>query len=431
MTAAYESTPPAGHTFIDDQAYRDPAELKAEKRQDPIDQLRSYLLSRGDLTPEAWEQLRQAARAQVSASHGQAIQFSPPDPGTASDHIFFNGGQPQQGGLRPVNSLPTLGSETSQPSEPRINLIDLVRQTLESEMALNPRLLVFGEDVGVKGGVHGAERVFDTSLSEEGIIGRSMGLAYAGLLPVPEIQFRKYADPAYEQIADFGTIRWRTANNFAAAVVIRIPVGYGKTTGDPWHSVTGEAIYAHTLGWRIAFLSNADDAAGLLRTALRGDDPTFFFEHRALLDTSPARQPYPGDDFCLPFGAANRLVTGDELTIISWGETVHRCLEASRDYPGRIMVLDLRTLIPWDKDTILESVQNTGKTLIVHEDTQTAGFGAEISAMIAVEAFTDLDAPVQRLATPDIPIPHDVGMMASILPNVEKIKGKIDQLLAF
>ncbi|MCJ7536909.1 MAG: thiamine pyrophosphate-dependent enzyme [Anaerolineales bacterium] len=170
-----------GHTFIDDQAYRDPAELKAEKRQDPIDQLRSYLLSREEFTAEAWEQLRQTARAQVSASLEQAIQFSPPDPGTASDHIFFNGAQPQQGGLRPVNSLPTMGSETSQPSGPRINLIDSVRQTLESEMALNPRLLVFGEDVGVKGGVHGAtrdmqnrfgaERVFDTSLSEEGIIG--------------------------------------------------------------------------------------------------------------------------------------------------------------------------------------------------------------------------------------------------------------------
>lgn len=258
-----------------------------------------------------------------------------------------------------------------------------------------------------------------------------MGLAYAGLLPVPEIQFRKYADPAYEQIADFGTIRWRTANNFAAPVVVRIPVGYGKTTGDPWHSVTGEAIYAHTLGWRIAFPSNAEDAAGLLRTALRGDDPTFFFEHRALLDTSPARRPYPGDDFCLPFGAANRLVIGDELTIISWGETVHRCLAANRDYPGRITVLDLRTIIPWNKDTVLENVQNTGKALIVHEDTLTAGFGAEISAMIAAEAFTDLDAPVQRLATTDIPIPYNVSMMASILPNVEKIKGKIDQLLAF
>ncbi|MCK4727096.1 MAG: hypothetical protein KAT29_14890, partial [Anaerolineales bacterium] len=271
----------------------------------------------------------------------------------------------------------------------------------------------------------------DTSLSEEGIIGRSMGLAYAGLLPVPEIQFRKYTDPAYEQIVDFGTIRWRTANNFAAPVVVRIPVGYGKTTGDPWHSVTGEAIYAHTLGWRIAFPSNAEDATGLLRTALRGDDPTFFFEHRALLDTSPARQPYPGDEFCLPFGKANQLMKGDELTIISWGETVHRCLAASLDFPDRVTVLDLRTIIPWDKETVLESVRKTGKALIVHEDTLTSGFGAEISAVISAEAFTDLDAPVQRLATPDILIPYNLSLMDSSLPTEEKIKVKIQELLAF
>ena len=159
-------------------------------------------------------------------------------------------------------------------------------------MARNQRILVFGEDVGVKGGVHGAthdmqrhfgsQRVFDTSLSEDAIIGRSTGLALAGLLPVPEIQFRKYADPAHEQISDLGTLRWRTANHFAAPVVVRIAVGFSKKTGDPWHSMTGEAVFAHTLGWRIAYPSNAEDAVGLLRTALRGDDPTFFFEHRAL-----------------------------------------------------------------------------------------------------------------------------------------------------
>ena len=302
-------------------------------------------------------------------------------------------------------------------------------------------MLVFGEDVGLKGGVHGAtrdmqikfgvDRVFDTSLSEEGIIGRSMGLAYAGLLPVPEIQFRKYADPAFEQIADFGTIRWRTANNYGAPVVVRIPVGYGKTTGDPWHSVTGEAIYTHTVGWKIAFPSNAEDAVGLLRTALRGDDPTLFFEHRALLDTSPARRPYPGDGFCLPFGRASKLLSGNELTIISWGEAVHRCVAASQDFPGRITVLDLRTIIPWDKESILDSVHSTGKVLVVHEDTLTSGFGAEISAVIAEEAFAYLDAPIRRLATPDIPIPYNVELMESILPNVDKIKNLIIEMLAF
>jgi 2-oxoisovalerate dehydrogenase E1 component len=299
-------------------------------------------------------------------------------------------------------------------------------------MERNPRVLVFGEDVGVKGGVHGAtldmqkhfgpQRVFDTSLSEEGIIGRSVGLALSGLLPVPEIQFRKYADPAHEQISDLGTLRWRTANQFAAPVVVRMPVGYGKKTGDPWHSVTGEAIYAHTLGWRIAYPSNAEDAVGLLRSAMRGDDPTFFFEHRALLDTAEGRRPYPGDDYCLPFGQATIMSHGDELTVITWGEMVHRCIQAARTFPGRITLIDLRTIIPWDKPCVLESVHQTGKVLIVHEDTLTGGFGAELAAVIAEEAFGDLDGPINRLATSDIPIPYNVAMMEATIPSVDHIQ---------
>jgi 2-oxoisovalerate dehydrogenase E1 component len=429
-----------GHTFIDDQAYKDPGQVAAEEEQDPVNKLQSFLVRENILT-ESWDDLLEFARREVTSSYELARQYSPPDPANASDHLFFSGSPPRQGGLRPENALPNLGSDQPHPEGARINLIDAVRRTLVSEMELNQRLLVFGEDVGLKGGVHGAtrdmqlkfgvDRVFDTSLSEEGIIGRSMGLAYAGLLPVPEIQFRKYADPAYEQIADFGTIRWRTANNYGAPVIVRIPVGYGKATGDPWHSVTGEAIYAHTLGWKIAFPSNAEDAVGLLRTALRSDDPTLFFEHRALLDRSPARRPYPGDGFCLPFGRASKLISGDELTIISWGEAVHRCVAASKDFPGRITVLDLRTIIPWDKETILDSVRRTGKVLVVHEDTLTSGFGAEISAVIAEEAFADLDAPIRRLATPDIPIPYNVEIMESMLPNVEKIKNLIIEMLAF
>jgi 2-oxoisovalerate dehydrogenase E1 component len=431
----------SGHTFIDDQAYKDPAQIEAEVQRDPLKQLRTYLSKRSIISTIEWDMLQADAREQVSIALDGAERMPHPDPEGAAHYLFYEGTLPEQGGLRPENALPDLGSESPQPSGPRINLIDAVRRTLETEMHLNPRLLVFGEDIGVKGGVHGAtrdmqshfgnERVFDTSLSEEGIIGRSIGLALAGLLPVPEIQFRKYADPAYEQINDIGSIRWRTANNFAAPLIVRIPVGYGKTTGDPWHSVTGEAIYAHTLGWRIAFPSNAEDAVGLLRSALRGDDPTFFFEHRALLDTSAGRRPYPGEDYCLPFGVAAKLVTGDDITVISWGESVHRCLAASAEFPGQVTVLDLRTIIPWDKDTVFDSVQHTGKVLIVHEDTLTAGFGAEVSATIAAEAFTDLDAPIHRLATTDIPIPYNEPMMEAVIPSIERIKTKISELLAY
>jgi 2-oxoisovalerate dehydrogenase E1 component len=256
-------------------------------------------------------------------------------------------------------------------------------------------------------------------------------MALAGLLPVPEIQFRKYADPAHEQISDLGTLRWRTANKFAAPVVVRIPVGFGKKTGDPWHSMTGEAVFAHTLGWRIAFPSNAEDAVGLLRSALRGDDPTFLFEHRALLDTPEGRRPYPGDDYCLPFGKAAQLTEGDELAVVTWGGMVPRCLEAQRDFQGRVSVVDLRTIIPWDQETVLESVRRAGKVLVVHEDTWTAGFAGEIIATIVEEAFTDLDAPASRLATPDVPLPFNINMMESVLPSVERIRERIQYLLDY
>jgi 2-oxoisovalerate dehydrogenase E1 component len=319
--------------------------------------------------------------------------------------------------------------------------LDAVRRVLEVELERNNRALVFGEDVGVKGGVHGAtldlqlkfgpERVFDTSLSEEGIIGRAIGLAYAGLLPIPEIQFRKYADPATEQINDCGWIRWRTAGQFAAPMVIRIPVGFGKKTGDPWHSVTGEAIFAHTLGWRLAFPSNAADAAGLLRTALRGNDPTLFFEHRALLDTAPARRPYPGDDYALPFGSAAVVQIGRSLTVVTWGAMLYRCLEAAQGWPGEVEIIDLRTIVPWDRAAVLESVRKTGKCLVVHEDTITAGFAGEIIAVIAAQAFEYLDAPVQRLASADCPVPYNPVLMQQVVPGVEAVSAALAALLAY
>jgi 2-oxoisovalerate dehydrogenase E1 component len=429
-----------GHTFIDDQAYKSKELREEEARRDPLVRLHDFLTAQG--TPEErWNQMLEDVRNDLAEALAEAESYPEPEPAEAERHLFYEGSPPAQGGLRPEKALLPMGESTSRPSGPRLNLVDAVRRTLETEMKQNPRLLVFGEDVGVKGGVHGAtldmqnhfgpERVFDTSLSEEGIIGRAVGMAAAGLLPVPEIQFRKYADPAHEQISDLGTLRWRTANNFAAPVVVRIPVGYGKKTGDPWHSVTGEAVYAHTLGWRIAFPSNAEDAVGLLRTALRGDDPTFFFEHRALLDTSEGRRPYPGDDFCLPFGKAARLTEGDELTIITWGEMVHRCLAAGKDFSGRIDLLDLRTIIPWDRECVLESVRKTGKALIIHEDTRTGGFAGEITATIHENAFTYLDGPVVRMTTPDIPVPYNVSMMNAVLPGVEKIKGKIREMLDF
>lgn len=425
-----------GHSFTDNQAYKTAEQRAEEASRDPLLRLRAYL------TDLDWEALEKEVEREVLVALEVALARPEGDPATATQHLFYAGQAPEVGGLLSEKiALPTGHAESPLTQGPRINMLDAIRKTLETELAQNPRAVIFGEDVGAKGGVHGAtldlqhkfgaERVFDTSLSEEGIIGRAVGMALAGLLPIPEIQFRKYADPATEQINDCGTLRWRTAGKFAAPMVVRIPVGYGKKTGDPWHSVTGEAVYAHTLGWRLAFPSNAADAVGLLRSALRGHDPTIFFEHRALLDTAPSRRPYPGDDYLVPFGQAAIVQAGHALTVVTWGEMVHRCLEAAQAWPQQIEVIDLRTICPWDQTTVLESVRKTGKCLVVHEDTLTNGFAGEIIAVVAQEAFQDLDAPVARLATPDCPIPYSPALMAGVVPSAQTIAQRLVDLLAF
>jgi 2-oxoisovalerate dehydrogenase E1 component len=299
-------------------------------------------------------------------------------------------------------------------------------------------VLVFGEDVGPKGGVHavtlglqdkfGKARVFDTSLNEEGIVGRAVGMALAGLMPVPEIQFRKYAEPATEQINDCGTMRWRTHNRFAAPMVLRIPGGFFKC-GDPWHSQTNEVQFVHNPGWKVAVPSNAADAVGLLRASLRGNDPVIFFEHRAMLDDPWARRPWPGDDYVLPFGRALKTKQGDRITIVSWGAMVPRCEAAAEGISAD--VIDLRTLMPWDREMVLHSVRRTRRCLIVHEDLRTGGFGAEIAAVVADEAFLDLDAPVARVTMPDIPSPHHPRLLESAVPSVARIRAEIDRLVGF
>ena len=425
-----------GHTFIDNQAYKTEEEIKAERQRDPLKSLQRHL------GKEAFEEIRSEVEVELQNALEAARAKPEPDPSTTTHHLFYQGQTPWVGGLRPElgDPDPVKASEPNK-SGPRINLIDAVRDVLEAELDRNPRALVFGEDVGVKGGVHGAThglqssfgeaRVFDTSLSEDAIMGRSLGMALAGLLPIPEIQFRKYADPATEQINDIGTLRWRMAGKFAAPMVVRIPVGYGKKIGDPWHSVTGEAIYAHTLGWRLAFPSNAADAAGLLRAALRGDDPVIFFEHRALLDTSISRRPDPGPDYVLPFGQAAILQPGEGMTLVTWGAMVHTCLDAAKAFEGQVELIDLRTISPWDKETVLSSIRKTGKLLVVHEDTWTNGFAGEIMATVSEEAFTDLDAPLRRLATPDVLVPYNRGLMESVVPQVKDVQSAIDELLSY
>jgi 2-oxoisovalerate dehydrogenase E1 component len=433
----------SSHSGPDNQkGYRSDAEIAADLDRDPLPRLRAHLVPRF-MSAEDWAALESRVAHDVETGVAQSRARAIP---SAADVRRFVFEEPERvgdvtafGGLTRAEreSLPaTLEPGTSGDV---VRLAEAVRRTLASELEVNGKLLVFGEDVGRKGGVHlvteglqkrfGADRVFDTSLSEEGIIGRAVGMAVNGLVPVAEIQFRKYADPAHEQLNNCGTMRWRTANQFAAPIVVRMPGGFGKDVGDPWHSLSGEVTWAHALGWQVAMPSNAADAVGLLRTAMRSGNPTIFFEHRSLLMTSEGSARYPGDTYTLPFGRAATLREGDGVTVVSWGAMVHRCMDAADRFSGAVDLLDLRTIMPWDREAVLASVRKTGKCLIVHEDTLTAGFGAEIAAVLAREAFWNLDAPIERLAVEDVPMPYHEVLLGAVLPDAERIAERIDVLL--
>lgn len=427
-----------GHSLQDTQTYKSDDFIDEEWRRDPLPRLRQHLVPEV-LAESEWQALEDAAGTAVKQACQAAEQRADPDPTGIKRFVFAEPDELQaRGGLRPEGYEPPAGTPEPNEQGQRINMLTAIRQTLDHELAINPKVVVFGEDVGAKGGVHaatlglqrkhGADRVFDTSLSEEGIIGRSVGMALAGLMPVPEIQFRKYADPAAEQLNDCGSMRWRTHNHFAAPMVVRIPNGFFKC-GDPWHSQTNEVQYVHSPGWQVAVPSNAQDAAGLLRTALRGNNPVIFFEHRAMLDAASARRVYPGDDYMLEFGRARTVASGDQLTIVTWGAMVARCQQAAEGQS--VDILDLRTLMPWDRAAVLNSVGRTHRCLVVHEDLGTAGFGAEIAAVVADEAFLDLDAPVSRLTMPDVPSPHHPILLDAVVPTVDGIRQRIKELLEF
>lgn len=439
----------SGHSAQDTQTYKSPETVAAERARDPLPKLRDYLVS-NVMTEAEWDDIKDRAQKDVMAALEAARARPYVEPKNLERFTFSENNEVGEviaqniGGLYQKGHKFPPSQNTPKPEGKRINMVTAIRKTLDFELQTNDKVVVFGEDVGPKGGVHavtmglqnkyGAGRVFDTSLSEEGIIGRAVGMAAAGLMPVPEIQFRKYADPAVEQLNDCGTMRWRTHNRFAAPMVVRVPGGFFKC-GDPWHSQTNEVQFAHAIGWKVAMPSNAEDAVGLLRAALRGNDPVFFFEHRAMLDHAWARRPYPGDDYLLPFGQAKFITQGDAITIVTWGAMVERCENAAKvilsETGQSCEVIDLRTLIPWDQEAVLSSVNKTHRCLVVHEDNRTAGFGAEILSVIGEEAFLDLDAPLSRLTMPDIPSPHNPILLNAAVPSEDKIARKIRDLLAF
>ena len=415
----------SGHSFQDNQIYKPVELLEKEKKEDPLIWLRQFLMEQKK-SDQWWQQEHIRVKKIVFEALEKAQNRASPKPKNVLKYVY------EQSFIK--KSTPVFSSRQ------RISMAESIRRTLIDELKRNKKLLLFGEDIGKKGGVHGVtmdlqnsfgkERVFDTSLSEEGIVGRAVGMAIAGLLPVAEIQFRKYSDPAMEQINNCGTIRWRTANRFSAPLVIRMPGGFAKV-GDPWHSMCGEAIFAHAIGWQIVFPRNAMTAAGLLRSALRSPNPTIFFEHRYLLNARYARTPYPNSEYIIPFGNAEVIRKGDDLTVITWGAMCERCEEAANQINKSIEIIDLCTIKPWDQEKVLQSIKKTGRCLVVHEDNITVGLGAEIVAIVSEYIFDYLEAPIKRIATPDVPIPYNIDLMNAVIPTIERIKKAMEELISY
>ncbi|MDQ5822868.1 MAG: thiamine pyrophosphate-dependent enzyme [Chloroflexota bacterium] len=421
-----------GHNWQDPAAYKTPEEKEQDLRRDPVTRLIAYLQQEHGVPEGKVEEMQQQAelfaREQAEAAWREGTD---PQVGDCLKHLFAPARTP--------------ASTTPLSEGPRLTMQQAIKQTLDDEMAHDPAVLVFGEDVGAFGGVHrvteglqakyGEARCFDTSLNEEGIIGRAVGMSMNGLRPVPEIQFRKYADPAHEQITDAGSLRWRTNGRFGGPMVMRIPVGYQVMGGDPWHAVCGEAVFAHLPGWQIAYPATTTDAVGLLRTALRGDNPVVFLEHRLLYRYREANAPYPGPDYEVPFGKARVAREGNDALIVTWGDTVYRSIEAANAVAqatgAETRVLDLRTIVPWDKEAVMEAVKEIGRVLVVHEDTITCGFGAEIAAQVAEEAFMYLDAPVRRVAAEDVPSPTHHNLFEEVMPTSSKIQKALEELVSF
>jgi 2-oxoisovalerate dehydrogenase E1 component len=430
------------HSGPDNQkGYRTDAEIASDSERDPLPRLRAHLVP-SIMGADEWTALESQVARDIQAALEAARARPNPDPARVKRWVYADDStdSPEAfGGLSRAERGALATSTEKSETQDVVRFAEAVRRTLRHELTVNPKVVVFGEDVGRKGGVHlvteglqkqfGDKRVFDTSLSEEGIIGRASGMAIAGLMPVAEIQFRKYADPATEQLNNTGTMRWRTANRFAAPMVVRMPGGFGKDVGDPWHSLSDEVRFAHAYGWQVAIPSNAADAVGLLRSAMRSPNPTIFFEHRSLLMTSDGSARYPGDEYIVPFGTASVLREGTGVTLVTWGALVHRCVEAAERFGSEVEVIDLRSIAPWDRSCVLASVVKTGHCVIVHEDNLTAGFGAEIAATVAKEAFWHLDSPVDRIAVEDVPMPYHPVLLNAVLPSVDQIAQRLEQTL--
>jgi len=418
----------------DDRKYRSKDDLERDKGFDPIPKMAAMLMEEGYLAEKDAARMTEEVRAEVDAAVEAAETRPMPAAETTIHHVYGSAHE----------NPPKDFSEPGHPGN-KIVIVDAINHALHEEMERESRMLVFGEDIADgKGGVFtatkglstkfGTDRAFNSPLAEASIIGVAIGLALKGWRPVPEIQFGDYIWPGFMQIRDeLSMMRYRSNGTWSAPVVIRVPVG-GFIHGGHYHSQCIESFMAHIPGIRLAFPSNAADAKGLLKAAIRGDDPVIFMEHKGLYRQGYASTPEPDANYVLPFGIASVRREGSDVSVITYGAMVQKSLEAARKMEEKgvgIEVVDLRTLNPLDEDAIYASVRKTGKVLVVHEDTLTAGFGGEIAALVSANCFESLDGPVMRVAALDTPVPYSPPLENAMLPNEQKIFEALTKLAEY